>query len=31
VGANEGSKARQVLFSDLVALENYLNKLSKDG
>ena len=29
VGPNEGSKARQVLFSDLASLENYLNKLAK--
>jgi S-DNA-T family DNA segregation ATPase FtsK/SpoIIIE len=29
VGANEGSKARQVLFTDEASLENYLNKLSR--
>ena len=28
VGPNEGSKARQVLFSDMVALENYLAKMN---
>jgi len=30
VGQNEGSKPRQVLFSDLAALENYLNKLNEN-
>ena len=29
VGPSEGSKARQVLFMDLAALENYLNKLAR--
>ncbi len=29
VGANEGSKARQVLFTDEASLENYLSKLSR--
>jgi S-DNA-T family DNA segregation ATPase FtsK/SpoIIIE len=29
VGASEGSKARQVLFSDMAALEQYLNKLAQ--
>jgi S-DNA-T family DNA segregation ATPase FtsK/SpoIIIE len=29
VGPSEGSKARQVLFSDLAALENYLGKLAR--
>ena len=29
VGPSEGSKARQVLFTDLASLENYLNKLAE--
>jgi len=29
VGPSEGSKARQVLFSDLGSLENYLNRLAR--
>jgi len=29
VGPSEGSKARQVLFTDINSLENYLNKLAK--
>ncbi|MDR2917528.1 MAG: DNA translocase FtsK [Tannerella sp.] len=29
VGPNEGSKARQVLFTDEASLENYLNKLAR--
>ena len=28
VGPNEGSKARQVLFTDMGSLDNYLNKLA---
>ncbi len=31
VGPNEGSKARQVLFTDEASLENYLNKLAQGG
>ena len=31
VGPSEGSKARQVLFTDLTSLENYLNKLNADS
>ncbi|MDR1666475.1 MAG: DNA translocase FtsK [Bacteroidales bacterium] len=31
VGPNEGSKARQVLFSDEAALDKYLNKISQDN
>jgi S-DNA-T family DNA segregation ATPase FtsK/SpoIIIE len=31
VGANEGSKARQVLFTDLASLEQYLNNLAQQG
>ncbi|MDR3095095.1 MAG: DNA translocase FtsK [Bacteroidales bacterium] len=29
VGASEGSKARQVLFTDMASLEQYLNKLTQ--
>ncbi|MDR0815274.1 MAG: DNA translocase FtsK, partial [Bacteroidales bacterium] len=29
VGASEGSKARQVLFTDMASLEQYLNKLAQ--
>jgi len=31
VGPSEGSKARQVLFTDLGALENYLNKMGAEN
>ena len=31
VGPNEGSKARQVLFTDMAALENYLNKMRTEN
>jgi len=31
VGPSEGSKARQVLFTDLASLENYLNKLRNEN
>ena len=31
VGPSEGSKARQVLFTDLASLENYLNKMKGDS
>ena len=30
VGPSEGSKARQVLFTDLASLENFLNKLNAE-
>jgi len=31
VGPSEGSKARQVLFTDLASLENYLNRMKSEN